>query len=179
MPADDKKAAAEAASEKPVKKKPPIKVIGVVAGIMLLEGAGVYVLVGMTSPRAQTAEAGLHDDGASALDEPVEIELINEKFQQMPGGEVWQWDLQVVLKVKERAREKVETVMKAKSGEIKEGIAQIVRRARPQDMKEPDLRTLNRQLSAFLDKTLGLDPDGNSRIERIVIPVCRGFQIPD
>ena len=53
MSADEKKPAAEAKKDgaPSVKKKPPIKVIGMVAAIMVAEAGGVYFLVGMSGPK--------------------------------------------------------------------------------------------------------------------------------
>lgn len=166
----------------PAEASPPrpgvsLKLVAVVGAIMLAEAAGVYVLVVATGPRAATAAAEVHGMDQAPLMQSVEIELIDDKFQNMQTGRIWMWDVQIVLKVKAKDREFVEQELKRRSAEIREGIAQIMRRAMHSHLREPELTTLNRQIAAYLDKTLGLDPDGRSRIERVMIPKCKGYQI--
>src|SRR5690242_19686007 len=98
---DKKPAAPEGAAEAATAKKgPPIKVIGVVAVLMLAEAAGVYVFVGMTAGRTQTASAEIKGADQKSAQETTEIELADDKFQNLQDGHVWLWDISIVLKVK-------------------------------------------------------------------------------
>jgi hypothetical protein len=155
----------------------PIKMLAVVAALMLGEAGVVYVLVGMSGSRAQSAAAEIKGADQADLSQAVEIELIDEKFQNMQTGRVWIWDTQIVLKAKKRNQKFIEDELDQRNAEIKEGVAQIMRRAQHSQLREPELTTLNRQLTAYLDKCFGPDPDGNSRIERVLIPKCKGFQM--
>jgi hypothetical protein len=157
--------------------KPPLKIIGAVAALMLVEAAGVYVLVGMSGSRAQTVAAEIKGADQAGQGQAVEIELVDDKFQNMQTGRVWIWDTQVVLKVKKKNQPVVEEALAQRASEIKEGVAQIMRRAQHSHLREPELTTLNRQLTAYLDKTFGPDADGNTRVERVMIPKCKGFQM--
>jgi hypothetical protein len=67
--------------------------------------------------------------------------------------------------------------MAKRTSEIQEGIAQIIRRAQHSHLKEADLVTVSRQVAAFADKVFGHDAQGNSRVERIMIPKCRGVDV--
>jgi hypothetical protein len=178
---DKKPAAAPAApaeAEPSAKKKPPLKVMGVVAGLMLAEAAGVYVFVSLTGPRAQSASAEVHGADDASSREAVEIELVNDKFQNLQSGHVWMWDIQIVLKVKKKYEAFVEGELTKRSAEITEGVGQIIRRAQHNHLREPDLTTINRQITAYLAKAIEADPaDGSSRIERVLIPKCKGMQI--
>lgn len=158
-------------------RKLPLKVVGIVAGIMLAEAAGVVFLVGMMGRPPQEAAAEVHGEDHDALDGTVEIELVDDRFQNMQSGRVWSWEIAVFLKVKKKNEEYVTAQLEERSAEIKEGVSQIIRRAQHVHLKEPDLTTLNRQVRAFLDKALGTDPEGNSRIERVMIPKCKGIQL--
>ena len=175
--AKEKADKAPATDATPARSRPPIKMIAVVAALMAAEGAGVYVLVGMSGARAQTASAEIKGSEQAELGQAVEIELIDEKFQNMQTGRVWIWDTQIVLKVKKKSQSYIEEELARRSAEIKEGIAQIMRRAQHGHLREPDLTTLNRQLTAYLDKVFGPDTDGNTRIERVLIPKCKGYQM--
>jgi flagellar basal body-associated protein FliL len=159
------------------KKKGSIKVIAMVAGLMIAEAAGVYALVGMTGSGTQQAAAEIHGAEQGELQQLVEIDLVDDKFQNMQSGRVWIWDTQIVLKVKKKNQEFVEGELAKRAAEIREGIAQIMRRAQHAHLREPDLTTLNRQLTAYLDKAFGPDPDGSTRLERVLLPKCKGYQI--
>jgi flagellar basal body-associated protein FliL len=161
----------------PGKSRPPLKMILAVAALMAAEAGGVYFLVGMSGSRAQTAAAEIHGEEQAELAQPIEIELTDDKFQNMQTGRVWIWDTQIVLKVKKKNQPFIEEELAKRAAEIKEGVAQIMRRAQHSHLREPELTTINRQLTAYLDKTLGPDADGATRIDRVLIPKCKGFQM--
>ena len=174
--ADKKGEAAPAADAGAAKKKSPIKAIAIVGVLMLVEAVGVFMVVGMTSKKPAEAEAKQLEGHAEADKEAqVEIPLIEDKFQNMSTGRVWVWDAGVVLKVKKKNEEFVSAQLEARAAEIKEGVSMIFRRAQHSQLKEPGLETINRQLLAYINKTLGADAEGLNRIERILIPKCKGF----
>lgn len=172
----DKKSAPDAgdAAAAPAKKKPPIKVIGIVAGIMIVEAALVYVLVGkMKGPATVEAkQVEGHADDGKAL---VELPLIEEKFQNMQTGQVWIWDVAVYLKVRQKHADSISAELEARQAEIKEAIATLFRKAQHSQLREPGLETLTRQLTAYVNKIIEPDAEGKSRIERVLIPKCKGF----
>lgn len=159
------------------KKKPPIKLIAIVGAVMLAEAAAVVLLVGSTGPKPQAAVADIQGDGKTELHTAIEIPLVDDRFQNMQTGRVWSWDIAIVLKVKSKNEEHVKHEMEKRNAEIKEGVSQIIRKAQHNHLKEPELTTLSRQLTAYLQKTFGKDPDGETRIERIIIPKCKGIQL--
>jgi len=158
------------------KKKPPIKVIGLVAVMMIVEAVGVFVLVSATAKKPAAAGAaeivGLNEVDHNAA---VEIPLLDEKFQNMQTGGVWIWDTEIILKVKEKNAEYVAEQLEKRAAELKEGVAMIFRRAQHNQLREPGLETINRQLSAYMNKLLGNDAENEPRVERVLIPRCRGF----
>lgn len=161
----------------PAKRGVPLKAIGVVAAIMIAEGAGVFLLVGVLGPKPQEAAAVVHGDDHADADATVEIELADDRFQNMQSGRVWSWEIGIVLKVKRKNEEYVGAQLREREAEITEGISQIIRRAQHVHLKEPELTTLIRQIKGFLDKSLGVDGEGASRIERVMIPKCKGIQL--
>jgi flagellar basal body-associated protein FliL len=166
----------EPQEQAPEKKKAPVKIVGIIAGLMVAEAVGVFLLVGMTT-RPQSAIAEIHGAEQGDQQQSVEIVLIEDKFQNLQSGRVWIWDMQIVLKVRKRNQPHIDSELEKRSAEIREGVSQIIRRAQHAHLREPDLVTINRQLTAYLDKALGPDPEGRSRIERVLIPRCKGFQI--
>ncbi len=170
--------AAAPAAEAPAKKKPPVKVIGIVAGLMVAEAAGVYLFVGMTNGHAKSAEAKVEGAEEKAAQEAEEIDLVDDKFQNMQTGHVWVWDVSIALKAKHKNVEFINGQLSKRSAEISEGIAQIIRRAQHSQLLEPELTTINRQVTAYLDTIIKPDETtGASRIERVLIPKCKGLQI--
>ena len=165
--------------DKPVeKKKLPIKVIAIVAVMMLLEGAGVYLFVSMTGKVPQDSMADLAGEEEADLQRPIEIELVKGKFQNMQTGRVWIWSIDIYLKVKKRDEETVTTILENQQAEIREQISKIIRKAHHAHLKEPDLRTLNRQITVLAHEVFGIsDADGLPRVERVLIPRCEGHAV--
>lgn len=165
-------AAAESAAPK---KGLPIKTIGIVAAVMVLEAGAVFMVVSMASKKPDAAAAAeLHhevDDGEAL----VELPLIEDKFQNMQTGRAWIWDVTIFLKVKKKHEEFVHGQLEARAAEVKEGISLIFRRATHAQLKEPGLESVNRLLTTYINEIIEPAPDGTSRIERVILPKCRGF----
>lgn len=159
------------------KKGLPIKTIAVVAAIMLVEAAAVFFVFKAIAPKpvhAKADAASLHSDDGDTL---KEIQVVDEKFQNMlRGNESWVWQVTVAVQVKKRHADKVEEVLKNRKAEINDGLRQIVGRADHNMLKEPDSKALNRQFSAFLATIVPVDEKTNEpMIERVLIPQCLGF----
>ena len=165
-------AAAAPAAAAPAKKS-PVKAIVIVAVLMIVEGVAVYMFIGKTGPQPAAAAVEGKDDAHH--DASVEVPLIEDKFQNLQTGRVWVWDAEIVLKVRSKNEEHVTKQLEERAAEIKEGISQIFRRAQHSQLKEPGLETINRQVSTFIQQVLGKDAEGKERLERIVIPKCKGF----
>lgn len=170
---------AEEAAEKkeqaePAKKKPPIVLIGVVGGVMLLEAVAAIGFVMLSGKGAQEAEAEIIHDEHSELDETVEIPVVEEVFPNMQTGRIWGWQVSVVLQVKRKHEEFVLTELERRNAEIIEGVGLIVRRATHSQLKEPGLETINRQLTAYMNTVIEHTPEGEHRVERVLIPKCIG-----
>lgn len=172
----DKKGADEAAA--PAKKKPPVKLLGIVGAVMVVEAVGVYVVVGALGHKPESAEAkhveGEHGDHASGED-LVELPLVDDKFQNLSSGSTWLWDCALVIQVKKKNEEYAAGVLKARGAEIKQGVSLIFRKATLNQLKEPGLETLNRQVTAFLSTVIEPDKDKTPRFERVLIPKARGY----
>ena len=171
---DDKPAKTD--EKAPAKVGLPIKTIAIVAVLMIVEAAAVFFVVGSTMRKPVEAKAGeLHGEEEAKLDALVELPLVEDKFQNMSQGQAWIWDAAVFIKVKKRDEAKVQEVLQARNAEIKEGISYIFRRAQHAQLKEAGLETMNREITAYMNEIIEKSPDGASRIEKILIPRCRGF----
>ncbi len=165
-----------AAPDGAAKKKSPIKLVAIVGAIMVIEAVGVFMVVGATGKKPADAHAE-EIKGAEHADteQSVEIALVEDKFQSMQGSQIWIWDVNIVLKAKKKNEESINKTLEARAAEVHEAVAMIFRRAQLLQLREPGLETINRQISAYMNKLLGKDPEGKDRFERVVIPKCKGF----
>lgn len=176
MSKEEAPAQAEAKTDQPPAKKPPIKTIGIVAVLMLVQGAAVFMVAKMTGPKsAEAAATQLEGVDQTDREQTVEIPLIEDRFQNMQTGRVWIWDVSIVLVVKTRNEEHVKKELERRKAEIGEGISMIFRRAQHIHLREPALETINRQITTYIDQVMGKDAEGRSRVERVLIPKCKGF----
>lgn len=165
----------EESSEGSPKKGGPLKTIIIVAAMMIAEGAGVFFLVSsMGGPNAVEASEleGLEGTGEEA---PVELELVKERFQNMQTGRVWEWRVEIFLRVRVKNVQQIVALQERDVATIKEGVALIFRRANHRHLLEPGLETITRQLTTYLNEIFGLDADGLPLIDRVIIPECKGF----
>jgi hypothetical protein len=174
---NDKKEAAPppeaGTAEKPAKKGLPVKMMGIMAGVMVAEGAVVYFIAGATGPKPVAADVKHVEE--EHHDEFVEIPLIDEKFQNLQSGRAYIWDASIVLKVRTKDEELVASTIEKSAAEVKEAVALVFRRAPHAQLTEPGLETLNRQLLALLNQFAGKDAEGHPRIVRVLIPKCKGY----
>jgi flagellar basal body-associated protein FliL len=176
MAAEEAKPPQTEQKDAPAKKGLPVKTIGIVAVVMVLEAVLIVALLGMTGPKAAKAEAkDLHGQEEAKQEALAEIQLVEDNFQNMQTGRVWMWNVSVFIQVREKNKEHVAKQAEQRQAEIKEGIAQIFRRAQHSHLKEPGLETINRQLATYLNRVFGNDAEGAPRVERVMIPRCRGM----
>lgn len=196
--------AAPPAADTPPKKSLPIKTIGAVAVMLILEAVAIIAVVKMFGKPSEVQGVGLehmeHDEG----DRLVEIPVLHEKYVNNSSGRVWIWDTEVIIKAKHKhagepemegekkggghgepaaegehgvhqAGPTVRVEMKERMAEIRTGIGAIMSSAQHAYFTEPARETLSRQILEYLRKVFGTDPEGHERIEEVLIPRCLGF----
>lgn len=168
-------APAEPAPAAPAKKGLNVKMIGIVAAAMVVQAGGVFYVARMTSPKPVAAEVQVQEGEVEDLNAFVEVPLIEERFQNMQSGRAFIWDTAIVLKVKAKDEELVTKTLERRAAEVKEGISLIFRRAPHTQLLEPGLETINRQILAYLNDVVEKDAEGKPRVQRIIIPRCKGF----
>lgn len=159
----------------PARKGLPVKLLGIVLSVMIAEGAAVYFVVSATGPKAAMADIQVADKDHGAHDEVIEVPLVDEKFQNMQSGRAYIWDTSIVIKIKPKDEPLVTTTLQRRAAEVKEGVSLIFRRAPHSQLVEPGLETINRQLHSYLNEVVGEDAEGKPRVQRVVIPKCKGF----
>jgi len=161
--------------EQSPKRKLPMKMMIVVAAIMVLEGAGVFLFVTMTGRGPADAMAGIEGADQADRESTVEILLVKDRYQNMATNRLWRWDAIVYLKVRKKNEAYVTEVMDARAAEIQAGVAKIFRSAQHSHLKEPELKTLTRQLSAYVNEVFGEDPDAMPRVDAVLITSLNGL----
>ncbi len=157
------------------KRKLPVKTAAIIAVIMILEGVGVVGFLMMTSRKPADAIAGIEGLEEADREATLEILLVKDRFQNMSTNRLWRWDAMVYMKVRRKNEKHVNEVMEARSAEIQAGVTKIFRRAQHSHLKEPDLKTLTRQLTAYCNEIFGEDPDGLPRVDRVMITSLNGL----
>lgn len=176
----DKKPAADGAAAAPAKKKGGVKIIGAVAILMGVEAAGLFFAFksGPAKSEASEVHVNLEEDHAQMKEEVL---IVEDQFQNLQTGAVWIWDVAVYAEVKTKNAELLNDLLKRRAAAVREGVSQIFSRAQHAQLKEPERLTLNRQITAFMNKMIAEESptaetgEQNKLIERILIPKCRGF----
>jgi flagellar basal body-associated protein FliL len=173
---EDPKAApaGDAKAEEP-KKKLPIKTIGLVAGVMVVEAVVVFMIFKAIAPK--TTKAQEHAEVVNSDAETIkELKAVEDKFQNVSEGRAWIWDVSVVVQVRKKHSDSVEKTLKSREAEIRQGIGLIIAKLEHAQLKSAEREALTRQATAFLQRLVGNDEKTNEpMIERVLIPRCRGF----
>ncbi|MGP1310457.1 MAG: hypothetical protein ACTS27_09700 [Phycisphaerales bacterium] len=182
------KNAEQPAEEK--KKGLPIKTIGIVVGLLVVEAAGMYFVLGATGKPKEThaaevegshgaAKGGGHGDGHGESGGPVaevmEIPVLKDRLPNNSTGRPWIWDTEIIVQVKGAEGEHIKAILESRSAEIRTGLGRIWRTAQHAHFNEPGLETLTRLATAFLDDLLGPDPEGHSYLKQVLIARCVGY----
>ena len=168
----------QAPQEAPPKKKGPLLTIVVVALLMVFEGVGIVVFLALTSAPPATVSADDIENPEKDANATVEVEFVKDKFTNSQSQQIWKWDLEVHLKVKNKHKEYVEKTKERQAAELHSEIARIMRSAQISQLQEPDFRTLTRQLNKLCEETFGIDDtEGEPRVSRVIISKCEGLPI--
>jgi flagellar basal body-associated protein FliL len=164
----------EQAVEQPTKGG-GMKTILFVAALRVVEAVAVFGVIMVTMGSSSSAQlAELEGAEENDLERPVEVEFVRGKFQNMSTGRVWQWEVHVFLKVRNKNVERVEAEKLKRVNEIEEGISRLIRSAQDRHLREAGLETITRQITQYVNDVFGHDPNGIPRVERVIIPKCMG-----
>jgi len=208
--APDKKGEAPAATTSeaaPKKGGLPVKTIGLILGLLVAEGVGIFVLMNMLGKPSEVKATQMHDDHDSEKDKLVELPVLSERFTNNSSGRMFVWDVEILIKSKTKhagdvsllakdAKAKpakdahgaeggaaghgppaigVAEELKARLAEIRTGIGSIIASAQHPYFTEPGRETLSRQILEYLQGAFKQDPQGEERIQSVLIPKCLGY----
>ena len=167
-PDDGEQAVADATASPPSPRKKKILTVGIVVGIMLLEGVGVFVLVRMTSGPPEAAAGGEVVEDPNQVIEQMDAELpladcdaINRKV-----GQSIVVHLSLSVRVAAPDADRAAKLIEKRQSTIKDRVQMILRSADPQHLNEPNLDTVKRQVKFELDKIL----EDDQLIQEVLIP---------
>ena len=94
------------------KKKSPLKVVIIVAALMIAEAGAVFGFIAVSGMGAAKLSADdLEGQALADRERPVEIELIDAKFQNRSTGRPWTWHAQLFLQVRTKNVEHIEKIL--------------------------------------------------------------------
>jgi flagellar basal body-associated protein FliL len=169
----------DASSGAVAQKKLPLKPLLILLAVVMVEGAAIstaFLLSG--KPAAVRADAGAEKDEALKLEEPIEELVVADKFQNTRSGRTYLYDMEIYMVVRKRNQELVKKQLEMRKAQVRQDIRTIISRAEPNQMLEPTLASLTRQIQAVLDDRIGRDAqDGKPLVESVLITKCTQFRV--
>ena len=145
------------------------KLLLIVAGLMVVEGMGIFALMKVVSPTPEVAEAA-EDEGTPGdpfnLSGEVELTLCEISAFNSKEGRLYVYNADISVLVASEDREKIERFIEVREQSIKDRIQYVFRLADPKDLNDPSLETLKRQLRFEFNNLLG----GKELITEVLIP---------
>lgn len=148
---------------------------GLVAGVMLLEGVGLYVGMKMfgSGPDEAAAGDGIVGEDKDAASAKPEVPIVKIKVPNRKTGKTYLYDIEVAAtinvpegKTPDAFKPEIETKLTSHENAIRDRLSYLIRTADPQQLDEPGLVMIRRQIKAELDKILG----DEKLLDRILIP---------
>lgn len=176
MADEDSKSKEQPASGDDGKKsgKIGLKTIILVAGLLGGEAAIVGVAMTMWAGPGEVQAEIVETDDAEA-EAVSELMIVSDRFPNHQSGKIWLWDTEIQIQVKKKNNEFVERILEERNAEIKTGVSALWRNAHHRHLTEPNLETMTRQLSEYLNNVFGEDANGESRVYKVLIPRCVGM----
>jgi len=164
---------AEAAKEQkpeaaPAKKRTLVTTFGVVGGIMLLEGIGLFVVFKYFGAEPQPTEGMTLEPTSKPWEKQAELPLAEIRALNTANGRTVYYRLKVGLVVHADNVTKVQPILEKKKLTIEDLIGRTIREADERELTEPGLDTLKRRLRMELGVVLG----DEKLVENILIPEC-------
>lgn len=163
-------AASEAQPAPPAMKKGRFGTIGLVGGIMLLEGVGIFAamkFLGSDPDPTVGMEQGLTPT-TKPWEESQELLVAKVRVLNSNGPKAMLYNVKVVVRVHHQNQSKVQEFCDSRKSTVEDAISRVIRSAEERHLGEPGLETLKRQIRHELGVLLGDD----SLVEQVLIPEC-------
>lgn len=164
----------EKASASTDKRKFALRTFVALIVMLLLQAGVVSTVFLLTGQPADVRAEGAKLEEAE-LEEPVELKLVEDRFQNTRSGRAYLYDTEIYIVVPRKHQAHVERRLEQMHAQVTTEIATIFRRAEPSHLLEPELSTLTRQLKAMTDRRFGYDEDGDPYVQEVLIRRCMQF----
>ncbi|MFP4144533.1 MAG: hypothetical protein ACOCTI_07790 [Phycisphaeraceae bacterium] len=158
------------------KKKFPFRTILVVLVFLLLELGTVGLMAYFAGEPATVNAAGEGVADAARAEQPVELLLVEDRFQNTRTGHAYVYDTEIYVVTMQKNEELIGEKLERQKATVTTRIATIFRRADLDHLREPELSTLTRQILAAMNEQLGYDEDGKPYVQKVLIRKCMQFR---
>lgn len=154
------------------------KLLPVVGVVVVLQAVITFAAISAFGPKKTRADVHATELVTEEHEEMVEIQVVDDRYQNLRSGETWLWDVSVFVQVSAEHQETVEGKLEVRKAEIEERVSRVFSRAEHVQLTDPDRKTINAQLVATFEDVFGKDAQtGESLVSKVLIPKCRGFKI--
>lgn len=165
-------AAAEGKPTSPPEKKGKIVTMGIVGGIMLVEGVAIFMFMkflGADPDPTHGMELGMEPAATTRpWEDSQEIQVAQVRVPNNSGSRTLLYTVRAVIRVSKKDHDKVKEFMESRKNTIDDAIGRVIRSADERHLAEPGLETVKRQIRYELGSLLG----DESLIEQVLIPEC-------
>jgi hypothetical protein len=158
------------------KKSSPLKVVGLLAAVLVLEGGTVFVTMFLSKGPDKVQAKSLVSPEEADANKLVELLVAKEQFDNQRGNRVMIYDTEIYVTVPQKDKERIAKQIEAMQAQISTDLSAVFRKAEPTNFLEPTRATLTRQVKAALDERLGKGADGQGVVHDALIRKCIGFQ---
>ncbi len=158
------------------KKKFPIKTLIIMLVVLIIEGAAISAAFLLSGGPEEVKADGAAEDEAAMMEQPVEVLVVSDKFQNTRSGRSFLYDTEVYIVIRGKHQDYIDRAIENMRAQISTEIATIFRRAEPSHLLEPELSTLTRQIRAALDKRFGHDDEGEPYVQEVLIRKCTQYR---
>ncbi len=152
-----------------------LKTILIVIVVMVIEGAAIIGTMYFTGGPAE-AQGGDIDPAKAQADKPVELLVLEHKFDNRMAGVPYLYDTEVYITTRQANAEQMKQAIENNRAGITVDLGAVFRRAEPAVFQEPTYATLSRQIKAVLDKRFGKDDTGEPIVQDVLILKCIGYR---
>jgi flagellar basal body-associated protein FliL len=144
--------------------------LGIILGVMLGEGVGVFFLARQFAGPPASAEGseshGLNPNEGKKAPQDTEVEVVKLRAQNEKSQQMVVYDMTVAISISEEKALDLTSLISRKKATIQDRLSRVVRSLDPQRFSEPDLATLRQQFKLELGQILGSEKD----VKEVLIP---------
>ncbi len=164
----------EETAEPGASKRKKIVPIIIVAGLLALEGGGIYIGMKLFGAKPAPVEAAAGAEAAAAemsdsdrlRTDTVEVPLTSTDASNNLSGRLYVYHIEVSALVAAAKGDELTELIADKKATIQDRINKVIRGADPKHLNEPGLETIRRQIQFELNKIFGDD----SLVLELLIP---------